>query len=1319
MNKLFYKVATLSVGLAMAIGVGVGLGAKAPKSVKAADSGLTPTNGTFIIDFYDSEKLSSTSGTGLTNNNYSNFVKVYTGLTATDVVTGVSVTGTVQYGKNGGLTAGTGTAAGDSSNYVTFNIGSDYAVTKCTVYATQYESGRWKLNGNASDSGSLGSKGATFSTVTSPLIWDNLSNLTSLTFKKDNGSGGNQKRLTIYTIVCEYSVEDTPSVSITAPSYLVDGGSSGTLTGTITNDDSYTITWTASPSTGVTFSPSSTSSSGDNVTVSFSGTTSGTTPIVITATLDDGDSTSSSVNVYSLGHAGTSADPFTATDAMVFSHTNYAAQSSGDWYVKGYVVGTYQSKGYYIDEDKTATSSPYKFEVFNNGGLPSSVGGKSIVVGTSIITAHGSMTCYNNSQCEITGATITDVDNGATPGVSIDQGDQSIYYGDALTFTATTENAGAATVTWSSSDESVATIGASTGVVTTVGAGTTTITATITVDAHDYTDEVLLTVTVPMLMTGDTVIFYYDTFYLTDINTGGSNHYGNKVDTEADAYVYTVGAGTAEGSYTFSNGGNYLIWNSGNTLDYSNSVTANSSWTVTGASLTSCLITNVGDTTRTLRYNTGSPRFACYQGTQQVVSIKKVTVLDVESIEISGNISKTSYEVGESWDPSGLTVTATYTDESTGDVTSLVTWSYSPTTPSAMGAGTDTLTITATYSGKTDDTTETVTVTVPSYDNVTNLVPGDYYIAYNDSGTKHYISAVSDGKGATVTDKNSALVFTFALVGNDTWEITNNGNYLGVGNGSTTLTLNSTQTTLTITWENETNITRKITGSSERDLAWYASNSDIRTYSGKTDGTNGMTLESAKTVSSFTVDDTSANKNVLKDSTFDAAAAAAAGFVAKLNYTDSTYDDVTSLATWSLDTSVAGTATLTVSYLSYTPVSINDMNIYTVTLVSLSIDASSAKTTGYTVGDPLDTTGLVIVGHDSLDNNYPLSVGDVSFSPTTLNVAGTQVITVTYTNDDSSTAVGTYSVSVAAFVGYTKVTSLSDLTPGDSYVLGVENINHAYDLMGPAKDETATAFRNKVDATAAFNEAKTTVTQSGAATAGAVVITLLSDGNGKYAFYDVTNDKYLAGSSSNYFINKTSLSDAGDNAWWTISFADGLMSVTLNNSTRVLGYNLGSPRFSTYASYAANSTTVTSGTAHPVLFKMSGSSVKTSVTSFANDSLKMNDPAYEGDITTPNCASNYAAMKIAYVALSDAEKNVFQYSSDYSAARARLEKWAKANGETFTYGAETPFAASAFNPLVAVINEKNSSTAIIIIVVSILAVTSVGGYFFLRRKKEQ
>lgn len=245
-NKFLTKILGATLGIAMAIGVGAGVASfvnREAKPVHAADSGLAASDGVFVIDFYDSTKLSSTSGTSLTNNNYLDFVKVDVGLTKSYVVTGVSVTGTVQYGKNGGLTAGTGTAASSNTHYVTFSIGSDYAVNKCTVYATAYEDGRWKLNDSVADSGSLGSKGVAFASVSSPLVWDNLNGVTSLTFKKDNGSGGNQKRLTIYTIVCEYGSGSGSEATITSVSASLKPGSYYAGNTLSASDFNVTVNW--------------------------------------------------------------------------------------------------------------------------------------------------------------------------------------------------------------------------------------------------------------------------------------------------------------------------------------------------------------------------------------------------------------------------------------------------------------------------------------------------------------------------------------------------------------------------------------------------------------------------------------------------------------------------------------------------------------------------------------------------------------------------------------------------------------------------------------------------------------------------------------------------------------------------------------------------------------------------------------------------------------------------------------------------------------------------------------------------------------------
>ena len=52
----------------------------------------------------------------------------------------------------------------------------------------------------------------------------------------------------------------------------------------------------------------------------------------------------------------------------------------------------------------------------------------------------------------------------------------------------------------------------------------------------------------------------------------------------------------------------------------------------------------------------------------------------LKSIAISGEATKTTYFEGETFDPTGLVVTATYEDESTEDVTSRVEWTFNPET---------------------------------------------------------------------------------------------------------------------------------------------------------------------------------------------------------------------------------------------------------------------------------------------------------------------------------------------------------------------------------------------------------------------------------------------------------------------------------------------------------------------------------------------------------------------------------------------------------------------------------------------------------------
>ena len=83
---------------------------------------------------------------------------------------------------------------------------------------------------------------------------------------------------------------------------------------------------------------------------------------------------------------------------------------------------------------------------------------------------------------------------------------------------------------------------------------------------------------------------------------------------------------------------------------------------------------------------------------------------------------------------------------------------------------------------------------------------------------------------------------------------------------------------------------------------------------------------------------------------------------------------------------------------------------------SLVVDATDAKT-NYFVNDDLVTTGLVVrgvVGGTPSETTIPLN--KLSFSVSKITTAGPLTVTVSYTNYDSSTAVGTYDITAAAEV---------------------------------------------------------------------------------------------------------------------------------------------------------------------------------------------------------------------------------------------------------------------------------------------------------------
>lgn len=95
------------------------------------------------------------------------------------------------------------------------------------------------------------------------------------------------------------------------------------------------------------------------------------------------------------------------------------------------------------------------------------------------------------------------------------------------------------------------------------------------------------------------------------------------------------------------------------------------------------------------------------ESAQATYSIKEVKT--ITSFEISGTPTKTNYYVGEAFDYSELKASATFSDNTTEDVTKNATWTLNPA--SFTDATQNEVTVTATYEGATDTKTYPVTVT--------------------------------------------------------------------------------------------------------------------------------------------------------------------------------------------------------------------------------------------------------------------------------------------------------------------------------------------------------------------------------------------------------------------------------------------------------------------------------------------------------------------------------------------------------------------------------------------------------------------------------
>ncbi len=382
----------------------------------------------------------------------------------------------------------------------------------------------------------------------------------------------------------------------------------------------------------------------------------------------------------------------------------------------------------------------------------------------------------------------------------------------------------------------------------------------------------------------------------------------------------------------------------------------------------------------------------------------------LESVSIYTLPNKMTYYINESLDTTGLQLKLHYSDGSTD----IISEGFSVTGYSVLKIGDQIVTVS--YQGYSD------TFTVTSYDrNITlsskneklfvgetttiiaSTTPIDMEVMWSSSNIN--VATVSDD--GVITAKSSGT----AIITAELYEVIYNNAYIydketcevvveevalasiAVKSNPTKIsyyvgdTLNTSGLTLTATYNNDT--TKTITSGftcTPTDLNTVGTQKITVTYGGKTTSFNitveevalsDIAIKSNPTKNNYYVGDTLDTSGITLTATYN-------------NGTTKTVSDGFSCTPTMLDT--VGTQNITVTYGGET--TSFSVTVEDIVLTSIAVKSNPAKTSYY-VGDTLDTTGLVLTATYNNGKTETVSEG-FTCTPTTLETAGTQIITVSY-----------------------------------------------------------------------------------------------------------------------------------------------------------------------------------------------------------------------------------------------------------------------------------------------------------------------------------
>ena len=635
--------------------------------------------------------------------------------------------------------------------------------------------------------------------------------------------------------------------------------------------------------------------------------------------------------------------------------------------------------------------------------------------------------------------------------VILDKASVSIYEENETTVQATfsPNEPEISEVTWTSDNPAIATVTAqdgNKGLIKGISSGSTTITATVTYNGKTYSKSCTVTVTAKKVTAVEVVAqptktqyFVGETFDPAGMQIQVTYNNGTKSDYSTYdfstlpgkvtfATVSTTTAGTKTVRLTYKEGSTSVSTTFRITvvavkptkIEFLNAPTkkfyvgdASTAFNAAGLDVhvtynngttkdfdaTELNISYSGFDTTTAKTITMTGTYEGVSGTFDVV----INPVELVSVAVKTMPNKTKYYVGDTFDQTGLTLTATYNNGKTETIANGIT--CTGFSSDAVGSKT----VTASYGGKsTTFNVDIEAVKLVSIAVKTNPTKMSYYqgdaldstgltltATYNNGNTETVTtgftcsaldSSSAGQKTITVTYQGHTTTFSVTVIAVNLVSVSvktmpNKTSYFtGEPFDQTGLTLTATYNngnTETVSSGIECTGFSSATAGQKTVTASYGGKSTTFTVEVKAIVPTGITVKTAPNKTEYFVGDS-----------YDGT-----GLVVNVTYNNGTNKDITTgFTTSGFSSATAGKNTVTVSYEGFTATF--DVTIKAVELTGIEIAKQPNKTT-FNTGDELDTTGLVLT---LKYNNGTTGTTDTGYTVSGYNTdtAGEQTITVTY-----------------------------------------------------------------------------------------------------------------------------------------------------------------------------------------------------------------------------------------------------------------------------------------------------------------------------------